>query len=305
MSEGLENFQSLSSFFFGGFLCLFSPSLAVAGQDTLENSLCERRNPKVLVYNRVPKCGSSTMLRLLDLLSLRNNFTVVRLNSTSDYYRQDVLSELIQEALVSESKSVIAEHFYYPGVHADGLEYINMVREPADRCISHYYYLRASKRASFVDLDSSIVMYGNYSFDECLDRTERNEVDTSTGTCIRRECLPSYEARHFCEHGCQNCTEAEVLGTALLNLQQFYTVGIAENMLQALEVFEFMYPSFFEGSARLFKEGIEYANVNTERQPAMANTQKRIRKKLNVDNVFYQAAISRIEYLHSVCSNLR
>jgi hypothetical protein len=42
---------------------------------------CGARDPQVLVYNRISKAGSTTMLDLLLLLSLTNDFALVRPSS--------------------------------------------------------------------------------------------------------------------------------------------------------------------------------------------------------------------------------
>ncbi|XP_030756677.1 heparan sulfate 2-O-sulfotransferase pipe-like [Sitophilus oryzae] len=103
----------------------------------------------IVFFNRVPKVGSQTLMELLRRLSIRNEFgfhqdrvqrvETIRLAPED----QAVLSGLVSSY---EPPSVYIKHVCFTNVSSFGLPepiYINLVRDPVERVISWYYYVRA------------------------------------------------------------------------------------------------------------------------------------------------------------------
>ena len=94
---------------------------------------CKPRNPMVLVYNRIPKAGSTTMRLLLEKLAERNGFVYVR---PFPRHNHTVAADAIFEALISKKKTLVEDHFAFPEIgYSTRVDYINVVRDPADRCV--------------------------------------------------------------------------------------------------------------------------------------------------------------------------
>lgn len=70
-------------------------------------------DPRVVVYNRLPKSGSTYMHALLLQLSARNNFTVMVPPRSGDY---ESMRATIDAALASGQRTVVMEHAYHPEV---------------------------------------------------------------------------------------------------------------------------------------------------------------------------------------------
>lgn len=117
----------------------------------------------VLFFNRVPKVGSQTFMELLRRLSIRNDFSfnrdgvqrveTIRLGPD----QQLELAELVADL---PEPSVYVKHVCYTNFTKFNLPtpiYVNLVRDPVERIISWYYYVRApwyyvERKQAFPDL---------------------------------------------------------------------------------------------------------------------------------------------------------
>ncbi len=107
-----------------------------------------------LVYNRVPKCASSTMQVVLDLLSARNQFEYM---SSADYYVSTSATPAEELAFLEDlmrrpEPYGVDRHFFYVDSARYGLPeelepiWLNVVREPVERFASLFRYNRHPKR---------------------------------------------------------------------------------------------------------------------------------------------------------------
>lgn len=122
---------------------------------------CEERDPQIIVYNRIPKTGSTTMVALLNKLALRNNFHVI---FPRPFYSHSAVRKAIADAISSGQQIMICNHFNFPEIkYGTKLAYINILRSPVNRCFSGYYYSRYGDRDT--DLKATYVAeYGKSRF---------------------------------------------------------------------------------------------------------------------------------------------
>jgi len=117
----------------------------------------------VLFFNRVPKVGSQTTMELLKALSLKNNFhyhkdrtqkvETIKLSLNEEKWLANLINYF-------EAPSVYVKHVCYVNFTQFDLPtpiYVNMVRDPVERVISWYYYVRApwyfvERKRAFPDL---------------------------------------------------------------------------------------------------------------------------------------------------------
>ena len=119
-----------------------------------ENAILNNKSlhsAKVLIFNRIPKCGSSTMSDLLRRLALRNNFNIHK----SNVHSMEVLKESGIKSFIiwifsalfrsQNQDTVLVKHQHYvpiPEVLQENVVYINLMRDPVKRFVSGYYYKR-------------------------------------------------------------------------------------------------------------------------------------------------------------------
>ena len=101
----------------------------------------------VLVYNRVPKCSSTSMYKLVKTLALRNHFKSSLAKSND--IRNELRSPRKEKALVSAVKAlpknaVYVRHIYNPDWKRLGVKVnlVNMIRDPISRMASWFYFVR-------------------------------------------------------------------------------------------------------------------------------------------------------------------
>jgi len=113
----------------------------------------QTRNPKRVIYNKVGKCGSTTVRRIMRKVSKKNNVTfqtrsTFPVNMMDKPMNKASLTPLKTQEFVTafvklKTPAVYADHLYWVDFTKygyDNPEYINVLRDPLDRVISKYFY---------------------------------------------------------------------------------------------------------------------------------------------------------------------
>ena len=124
------------------------------------NVTVEAQHPKIVIYNRVPKCGSQTMSMLINQLARKNGFLsqavfVANEKPERSGQEQAAFMKELSDTAYSKQKNVLYtrhQYFIHPDVfdwdHEPKPMYINLIRDPIDRFKSFYYFSRfGNKRA--------------------------------------------------------------------------------------------------------------------------------------------------------------
>ena len=126
---------------------------------------------------------------------------------------------------------MLNRHIFYLDCAAHALAeptYVNLVRDPIDRCISRFYYER----------DARGTVGATMTIDECMDRGKckfdawrmRESVADGGGHTrfnqLREECSSNYLARWFCgmDERCKSATGQELLERARVSVARKYAV---------------------------------------------------------------------------------
>ena len=253
-------------------------------ENRLTTVTCTRHDPHVLLFNRIPKCASTSIATLLFVNAERMKMRFLE-NPDGAYDWQDKNRTAVEKLLISQfsrekpSRGVVyAGHFYFsnfPYLDEKRIpyEYVCMIREPVDRVISSYVYYHYSNRAHIQQLrDSKIVV--NESMEDCL-RHQTGGCETNVMT------------RYFCGNNVY-CKSGGIvaLNQALVNLVRSFTVvGIVEDMKQSLQLFAHTLPRYFHQADKMPPQ-VKEQNVNKEGEPIRSSlmTNETIREKIRAAN---------------------
>ncbi|KAM7173014.1 uronyl 2-sulfotransferase isoform 2-T3 [Macrochelys suwanniensis] len=209
--------------------------------------------PSQVVYNRVGKCGSRTVVLLLRILSERHGFNLV----TSDIHNKTRLTkneqmELIKNISTAEQPYLFTRHVHFLNFSRFGGEqpvYINIIRDPVNRFLSNYFFRR------FGDWRGE----QNHMIRTPTMRQEERYLDINV--CILEnypECSNPrlfYIIPYFCgQH--PRCREPGewALERAKLNVNEnFLLVGILEELEDVLLLLERFLPHYFKDVLSIYK----------------------------------------------------
>ncbi|KAG5265793.1 hypothetical protein AALO_G00246440 [Alosa alosa] len=242
--------------------------------------------PSRVVYNRVGKCGSRTIVLLLRILADRHQFTLV----SSDIHNKTRLTKHEQATLMRNITEIPQPFLYTRHVHflnftrfrIDEPVYINIIRDPINRFLSNYFFRR----------------FGDWRGEENhLVRTpgmKDEERYLDINTCILEnypECSNPrlfYIIPYFCGQHPQ-CREPSewALEKAKQNvLEHYLLVGVLEELEDVLLLLERLLPHFFFDVLNIYKSP-EYKKLGN-----LTGTVRKHTPSLEALQVLYQ----RMEY---------
>jgi hypothetical protein len=284
----------------------------------------------VLVYNRVQKAGSSTLFRLIEMLAERHNFTVEKGAILADSAE---MSALVARALEAPGRSVIVRHalFGHGSIGlADGrVAFMNVMREPAARCRSVFYFSRLAemlarpKRASRAKCDAVLAVSANATLDACLAPTLANGDEREPSCIVASSCHAATQASFFCSQACDfvvgralRCSldsdvladvpPNEVVADARRTIERAYrVVGVTERLVDTIDVLERVFPSFFGGGGALFRSlPTRQQHVNSRPDGASPDSPAALawlRRFTAPDGELYAHVSRRFDALHAAC----
>ncbi|XP_075355142.1 uronyl 2-sulfotransferase isoform X3 [Mycteria americana] len=212
--------------------------------------------PSQVVYNRVGKCGSRTVVLLLRILSEKHGFNLV----TSDIHNKTRLTkneqmELIKNISTAEQPYLFTRHVHFLNFSRFGGDqpvYINIIRDPVNRFLSNYFFRR------FGDWRGE----QNHMIRTPSMRQEERYLDINV--CILEnypECSNPrlfYIIPYFCgQH--PRCREPGewALERAKLNVNEnFLLVGILEELEDVLLLLERFLPHYFKDVLSIYKNPV-------------------------------------------------
>ncbi|KAI9581444.1 hypothetical protein GQX74_012769 [Glossina fuscipes] len=265
---------------------------------------------ELVFFNRVPKVGSQTFMELLRRLSERNNFQFNRdavqkvetIRLAED--QQQEMAEVISDLPVP---SVFIKHVCYTNFSKFNLPipiYINVVRDPVERVISWFYYVRApwyfvERKAAFPDLPLPHPGWLKKDFETCVLSGDQ-ECTYTQGVSVEGIGDHRRQSLFFCGHAYE-CTPFNTVG-ALERAKhavesQYAVVGVLEDLNTTLAVFEKYIPRFFQGVREIYDTSAEYLtkiNKNNFKPPVSEKVKDIVRRNFTNEIEFYQFCRQRL-----------
>uniref|UniRef100_A0A6P4FD96 Heparan sulfate 2-O-sulfotransferase pipe-like n=1 Tax=Drosophila rhopaloa TaxID=1041015 RepID=A0A6P4FD96_DRORH len=329
---------------------------------------------ELVFFNRVPKVGSQTFMELLRRLSERNNFQfhrdavqkveTIRLAEDQQQEMAEVISELPEPSVfikhvcftnftkfnlpkpiylnvVRDPVERVISWFYYvrapwyfverkaafpdlPLPHPAWLKkdfetcvlngdqefqpaqthFLNVVRDPVERVISWFYYVRApwyfvERKAAFPDLPLPHPAWLKKDFETCVLNGDQ-ECTYTQGVTVEGIGDHRRQSLFFCGHDYE-CTPFNTLGALerakFAVEQQYAVVGVLEDLNTTLSVLEKYVPRFFEGVRDIYATSAEYLtkiNKNNFKPPVSEHVKDIVRRNFTNEIEFYQFCRQRL-----------
>ena len=232
----------------------------------------------VLVYNRIPKSGSTLMLGLLYSLAKSLGYLVLRGRYHSYRYwtnNDRVGLGYFLEQAAGRAKTVYVQHQYYVNFTENRQKqpvYINIMRDPVEHLISSYYYKRTVilQHRGPGDMSKDEMEIMAQPLEQCVverrlecvyygytvhtNKTEQLEFRRSWSP---HYLYPSDVLLYFCGHHpeCSKLGSTTALQLAKHNVEHnFAVVGVLEHLNETMAVLENRLPQFFSGASDAYKE---------------------------------------------------
>ncbi|KAK6619295.1 Heparin sulfate O-sulfotransferase [Polyplax serrata] len=208
----------------------------------------------VVIYNRVPKTGSTSFVNIAYELCKKNHFKVLHINVTGNFHLLSMKNQIKFVHNITEwdamKPALYHGHMAFIDFKKFRVEktpfYINIIRKPLDRLVSYYYFVRYGDnyRPNLVRRKHG----DKLSFDDCV---AKNLPDCSYDNMWLQ--IP-----FFCGHAAQ-CWETGspwALEEAKRNLvRNYFAVGVTEEMEEFIKLMEMILPRMFKGATQHYLNG--------------------------------------------------
>uniref|UniRef100_A0A1I8PA45 Heparan sulfate 2-O-sulfotransferase pipe-like n=1 Tax=Stomoxys calcitrans TaxID=35570 RepID=A0A1I8PA45_STOCA len=258
---------------------------------------------EVLFFNRVAKVGSEALMELLQHMAPLNDMQVLTKGPLNVNVRiRTPEQQLIQADWISNLKpgSVYIEHCNW--LNFDDLKspkpiMINLVRDPVERMISWYFYVRGSyKNALFYrQFPNAPVKSADWfkkDFNHCV-RSGDPECQYVPYTMVDAEGNHKRQSLFFCGNykECLPFDSPHAIQIAKNNVEREYAVvGSWEDTNVTFTVFEHYIPRFFRGVKQVFEafnEKVSNRNKNRRKPHIDEDVKEMIRKNFTNEYDFY------------------
>ena len=240
---------------------------------------------QVLVYNRIPKSGSTMMLGLLYSLAKSLGYLVLRGRYHSYRYwtnNDRVGLGYFLEQAAGRARTAYVQHQYFVNFTENRQRqpvYINLMRDPVDHLISSYDYKRTvilqHRGPGNMTREEMEIM--SQPLEQCV--VERRLECVYYGYTVhtnkteqlgfRQNWSPTYlypsdVMLYFCGHhpDCSKLGSPTALQIAKSNVEDnFAVVGVLEHLNETLAVMEHRLPQFFSGLTEEYKRQADKTKI--------------------------------------------
>ncbi|XP_025111700.1 heparan sulfate 2-O-sulfotransferase 1-like [Pomacea canaliculata] len=253
----------------------------------------------IVIYNRVPKTGSTSFAGIVYDLCKSNKFHVVHINMTKNA-KTLALSDQVRfinniSSWQEKKPAFYHGHLAFIDFSKFGVQktpiYINLIRDPLDRLVSYYYFLRYGD--DFRPYMKRRKAGNKETFDQCV---ERNGED----------CDPEnlwLQIPFFCGHAMECWVPGSrwALEQAKQNvLLHYLLVGVTEELGDFIAVLEATLPRFFKDATQMFNNGRKsHLRRTLKKSPPLQGTIDKIHESpiWKMENEFYTFVLEQFHYI--------
>lgn len=252
----------------------------------------------VVIYNRVPKTGSTTLAGIFYGLCSTNKYFVIHVGmiySSKTIALSDQMRFLHNITAWQEKKPALYHgHVAFIDYTKFGVKrkpiYINMIRDPLDRLVSFYYFTRNGD--DIRPTREKQKERTQETFDECVERDDE-------------DCDPVnlwLQIPYFCGHisECWIPGSEWALNKAKQNVLRYYLlVGVTEELEDFIVTLETVLPRFFRGASELYKKGNNHLRKTASKLQLKPQTVAKIQQSLiwKMENEFYEFVRTHFHYV--------
>ncbi|XP_050689900.1 heparan sulfate 2-O-sulfotransferase pipe-like [Eriocheir sinensis] len=256
-------------------------------------------NARILLYNRIPKCASSTMQTILRWCSRQLGYehfssTVYDQHQLSQGKQRELVANLTTRTSTTPGLQSYDRHLYYTDFEEQGAQrpaYINLVREPVERFISSFYYRRSKERLARILAHGHLVAspspnWRNRTVEQCV---VSGDAECSFTQGSRQEMVLTY----FCGHQpfCRTVGSKVALQRAKQMVSEAYSVvGLVGHMEVSLRLMETLIPGYLTGALHSYqniRRKEEKVNHNTHKPAVSQAVMTELRRRMAHDIDFY------------------
>ena len=254
----------------------------------------------LILYNRIPKTGSTSFMSVMYELHLKNKISLAYVNVSSQSHRFTFLDQykFVKNVSFWNERKPAMYHGHFPFLDFTKFSlpqpmYINIIRKPLDRFVSHYYFLR----------------YGD-TFRPKKIRTHQGDTTTFDECVIEKgsSCDPKklwLQIPYFCgsDPECWDPGNKKALQKAKANVaNHYFLVGITEELDKFIELLEKSVPRFFRSTLKTYlqQDGGVRIRKTKVKKPLQRSTVEYFRKSKiwQMENEFYNFVVKRFRYIY-------
>lgn len=265
-----------------------------SGLERYENNL-------LILYNRIPKTGSTSFMSVLYDLHVQNRINLAFVNVSSQSHRFTFLDQYKFAKNISfwNARKPAIYHGHFPFLDFTQFNlpqpmYINIIRKPLDRLVSHYYFLRYGD--TFRPKKIRVHQGDKRTFDEC--------VQQKGSACDSKKLW--IQIPYFCgsDADCWKPGNKRALQKAKANvMNHYFLVGVTEEIEKFVELMERSVPRFFRSTLALFtKDGGVLIRKTKTKKPLKESTIKYFEntKVWQMENEFYNFVQNRFQNVYKI-----
>lgn len=234
--------------------------------------------PKIIMYNRIPKAGSTTMQDLIRRARVKTAYTYLEFGSS--LWETDLIS--VYEA-AAKGPVVVAKHVPYTLVSNPlySTAWIQILRKPSERTVSEFYYKLFGERPA-TEKAKLHNKYPNITLEKCLRQSLPGKEHPL--------CLKNLQTRYIAgTEAVSALNDTELLALARYRLEhEFAAFGITEMMEETKVHFARVFPDFFSSFEELL---IDPKRVNEEKKLPSARLLRNLEAFNNLDESLYKFAV--------------